>query len=67
MGSQDESFVTIQKKLNIKREIPEIEAEYRASGIIKNEELIIVSSVMYNDNMWGCILFNEGNIKDLFE
>lgn len=56
---------TIVKKLNIIDMIPEIELEYRATGLIENDCLKIIASVRYSDKTWGCVFLEECGIKNM--
>ena len=59
--------ISVLKKLDIKEKIPQIELEYRATGIIENDNLKIIASVMYKDYTWGLVLMEEKNVEDIFK
>lgn len=58
--------INIVKKVNIKEQIDEIALEYRATGVVDNNNLKIIASVKYKDSMWGCVFVEEENVENLF-
>lgn len=61
-----EEEVKIIRKVGIKEQVPQIEVEYRASGLIEDDILKIIASVRYNDKTWGCVLLEVDNAESLF-
>lgn len=64
MGVIDNRSLTVKgiNKIRIKEMVPDILIEYRATGIVENNKIIIIVSVMFKDRIWGCIEFETGGI-----
>ena len=60
-----ENAVSIIKAVDIINDVPTVDLEYRATGIVEEECLKIIASVRYKDRTWGCVLIEEDGIENL--
>ena len=63
----EDDTVRIVKKIRIKEIVDNITIEYRATGVVEENTLKIIASVMYDDKTWGCVYLEEKNVENLFE